>query len=62
MNDTEFIQTLQYEINRYLNNCPYTLIDENCAAWVNTILEHAGIPSDIREELGEFWGIDFFGG
>ena len=59
MTDTEFIQKLQQAINEYQNNCPYSLVDENCAAWVNTMLERVGIPEDLREELGEFFGVDW---
>ena len=59
MTDTEFIQKLQEAINDYNNNCPYNLFDENCAAWVNSMLEQVGIPEDLREELGEFFGVDW---
>ena len=38
---------------------PYSLIDENCSAWINTLFKVAGIGKSEREELGEFFGIDF---
>ena len=59
MTDTAFINILSSVIETYLDNCPYSLIDENCAAWVNTMLKKAGISDEIREDLGEFWGIDW---
>jgi hypothetical protein len=37
----------------------YNLIDENCSAWINTLFKVAGISETEREELGEFFGIDF---
>ena len=37
----------------------YSLVDENCAALVNTILERLGFSKDKREEIGEFTGIDW---
>ena len=37
----------------------WTMSVENCAAWVNSILERVGIPKSEREHLGEFFGIDW---
>jgi len=59
MTDTEFINALQKAINEYQDNCPYSLVDENCAAWVNSMLERVGIPESAREALGEFFGVDW---
>ena len=59
MTDSQFIQALQNEINKYNNNCPYSLVDENCAAWVNTMLERVGIPKELRDSLGDFAGVDW---
>jgi hypothetical protein len=47
-----------YEANQ--GNAPaYSLWDENCACWVNTLLKCAGISDEDREEYGEFFGIDW---
>ncbi len=59
MTDSQFIQALQNEIDNYNNNCPFSLVDENCAAWVNSMLDRIGIPQQLREQLGEFPGIDW---
>lgn len=37
----------------------YSLIDENCAAWINTLFKIAGVSEADREEAGEFFGIDW---
>ncbi|MBD2247336.1 hypothetical protein [Nostoc sp. FACHB-888] len=37
----------------------YSLIDENCAAWVNTLFKVAGVSDASREEAGEFSGVDW---
>ena len=37
----------------------YSLIDENCAAWINTLFKVAGVSDADREEAGEFFGIDW---
>lgn len=37
----------------------YSAIDENCAAWVNTLFKVAGLSDTAREELGEFLGVDW---
>ncbi len=37
----------------------YSLVDENCAAGVNTIFKHCGFPSSVRETQGEFSGTDW---
>ena len=59
LTDTQFINLIINEIGRYNNQCPFSLIDENCAAWVNTILQHIGISDTDREILGEFNGMDW---
>lgn len=33
----------------------YSLIDENCAAWINTLFKIAGVSDVDREEAGEFF-------
>ena len=52
-------KALQKAIDEYQNNCPYSLVDENCAAWVNSMLERVGIPKSERDRLGEFFGVDW---
>lgn len=37
----------------------YSLIDDNCAAWINTLFKIAGVSDADREEAGEFSGIDW---
>lgn len=37
----------------------YSLIDENCAAWINTLFAIAGVSDADRKEAGEFSGIDW---
>ena len=37
----------------------YTAVDDNCAAWVNCLLEAAGVPQSTRLQAGEFWGVDW---
>lgn len=48
-----------YRRNEATRNQPYDLNDENCAAWVNTILKVAGVSSATRIRLGEFNGVDW---
>ncbi|MDD3006658.1 MAG: hypothetical protein PHX30_03705 [Candidatus Pacebacteria bacterium] len=37
----------------------YSLIDENCACIVNSIFKVLGYSSSDRQEMGEFWGVDW---
>lgn len=37
----------------------YSLVNENCASLVNTILDQLGFPKGTREDLGEFSGVDW---
>lgn len=37
----------------------YSLIDENCAAWINTLFKIAGVSDADRKDAGEFSGIDW---
>lgn len=37
----------------------YSIIDENCEAFVNSIFKVLGYPKDVREEIGEFPGFDW---
>lgn len=58
--DINFARRLVRLANNYKSNPEkYDLNDENCAAWVNSILMVAGIPRDKRLKYGEFWGIDW---
>jgi hypothetical protein len=36
----------------------YSLLSNNCATWVNTLLKVAGVPSGVRKSLGDFYGVD----
>lgn len=46
--------------NRQLGtSVEYVLYDENCACGVNSILNLIGYSATIREEMGEFWGVDW---
>ena len=63
-NDTQFAilatQLAQnYERNTRIKPLPYTLSDDNCASWVNTLFKVAGISESERRRLGQFWGIDW---
>lgn len=40
-------------------NIQYSLIDENCAAWVNTLFKVVGVDAASRETAGEFFGVDW---
>ena len=55
----ETVQRLAANFAAHDADLPYTLIDSNCAAWVNTLFKVAGIPDERRKELGEFFGIDW---
>lgn len=48
-----------YRKNTAVNPLPYTVYDDNCAAWVNTLLKVAGVSKSERTKLGQFWGIDW---
>lgn len=49
---------LNYQAKTKINPLPYSLVDDNCASWVNTLFKVAGISLDERIRLGQFWGID----
>lgn len=50
---------LNYERNTKTNPLPYSLVDENCAAWVNTLFKAANVSRAERRRIGEFWGVDW---
>ena len=50
---------LNYEKNTKVNPLPYTIYDDNCAAWVNTLFKVAGVSDSERRRLGQFWGVDW---
>lgn len=59
----EFMQKVaalarNYAVNTKVSAPKYTLIDDNCAAWVNTLFAVAGVGAKDREQHGEFFGID----
>jgi len=60
----EFIKKLQdgvktYEHNTKWSPLPYGNTGPNCATWVNSLLDYAGVPEKERIEKGEFWGVDW---
>ena len=60
MSDTEFIRKIQAIANSYQpNTVIYDLWDENCAAWVNTLLKIAGVSETNRLKYSEFFGFDW---
>lgn len=50
---------LKYSNNTYYSPIPYSLVDQNCAAWVNSVFKAAGVSLDNRLSAGEFSGIDW---
>ncbi len=48
------------ESKEYFEEHPteYDLWDENCATWVNDLMEHVGVSEQAREDGGEFFGVD----
>jgi len=59
VSDTEFINQLQSVIDSYLGTAEFDLTDCNCATWANTMFQRVGISDEDREDLGEFWGVDW---
>jgi len=62
--DSSFAQKLEqlsrnYERNEAKSNVTYALLNENCAAWVNTLLKVAGVSAATRLKQGEFSGFDW---
>lgn len=55
------VERLAYNYDRNATATPidYALANENCSAWVNTLLKVAGIIESERIRLGEFRGIDW---
>ena len=49
----------RYFINEGANRIDYSLLDENCSAWANSILKKAGVSAADRLKAGEFFGIDW---
>jgi hypothetical protein len=55
------VLTRVFNFNDHVNGgdgIKYSFLDENCSCMVNSILEILGYSSKVRQELGEFWGID----
>ena len=48
-----------YVKNEDKSNVAYDLANENCSAWVNSILKKAGVTSAARVKAGEFFGFDW---
>lgn len=49
----------RFEQNARIQKPKYTPEQQNCSAWVNTMLYLSGVPEQTRLELGEFSGIDW---
>jgi hypothetical protein len=41
------------------NRVEYSLLDENCACGVNSVLRYLKFSASDRESWGEFWGVDW---
>ncbi|MCP4114522.1 MAG: hypothetical protein GY737_03815 [Desulfobacteraceae bacterium] len=52
-------QAINYRNNTKITPVTYSLSDNNCSAWVNTMLKIAGVNYYDRKSLGEFRGIDW---
>jgi hypothetical protein len=48
-----------YKTNTKQSPPDYKLLDDNCAAWVNTLFAVANVSEEDREKHGEFFGIDW---
>jgi hypothetical protein len=48
-----------YKKNEAKKGIPYSLIDENCACWVNSLLKACGVSKTTRLKAGEFSGFDW---
>ncbi|MBB4285686.1 hypothetical protein [Roseospira goensis] len=48
-----------YKKNEAKTPIPYSLLDENCAAWVNSLLKACGLSQAERQKAGEFSGFDW---
>ncbi len=60
MSDTEFINKIQSTADRYSQgSIVFKLTEQNCAAWVNTLLKLVGVLEKERIEAGEFFGVDW---
>jgi hypothetical protein len=49
----------KYAVNTKAKPVKYSLANQNCSAWVNTLLKIAGISANARQTAGEFNGIDW---
>lgn len=52
-------QAQAYKVNTQTKPVKYSLANENCAAWVNTMFKVAGVKKAARTNHGEFFGIDW---
>lgn len=52
-------QAKNYERNTKTAARSYSLLDENCASWVNSMFKKAGVSRSDRMRLGEFSGFDW---
>ena len=52
-------QALIFKVKTQKRKIKYSLVDENCSAWVNTMFKVAGVSLVDRQKYGEFSGIDW---
>ncbi|MEZ5307418.1 MAG: hypothetical protein R2684_09760 [Pyrinomonadaceae bacterium] len=52
-------RALNYKRNTDSTPLKYTLSDDNCASWVNTLFKVVGVSAAERKRLGQFWGVDW---
>jgi len=62
--EDEFIKQLissakNYTKNEAEDNVTYFVLDENCAAWVNSLFKATGVDDETRIKKGEFGGTDW---
>jgi len=53
------VKVALYKKNEAKKSVPYSLIDENCACWVNSLMKACGISQAARLKAGEFSGFDW---
>jgi hypothetical protein len=62
--EDEFIKKLIFSAKTYTkneaeHNVEYFVLDENCAAWVNSLFKATGVDDETRIQKGEFAGTDW---
>ena len=52
-------QATAFKVKTQAENIKYSLANNNCSAWVNTMFKCAGVSLANRKSYGEFFGIDW---